>query len=216
MGKGPSQSLCRHLLSVAVLAVCFPAASPSAQGNIVLDFESAASSTKMYAGISNEYSSFGFKLESAAFGSWGTSSANFAGSTALFNLFDNDTTVLSRTDGGVFDLYSIDLSEAFRGGRSTTVDFVGTRVDGTQVVESVAMDGIFGFESFNFSSLSGVTSVFWSQGSSYHQFDNVALGLMGDPNPGGGAVAPVPPAFLLGAFGLALAGLFKRRQSGTA
>lgn len=215
MGKAPSQSACKHLLSVAALAVFVGAASPSALANIVLDFESVASSTKMYAGVSNEYSSFGFKLESSAFASWGTSSSNYAGSTALFNLFDNDTTVLSRTDGGAFNLLSIDLSEAFRGGRSTTVDFVGTRVDGTQVVESVVMDGIFGFESFNFSHLIGVTSVFWSQGSSYHQFDNVALGLMGDPNPGGGAVVPVPGAYLLGAFGLALAGLVKRRQPKT-
>ncbi len=214
MGKGPGQSVCKPLLSVAALAVFVGAASPSALGNIVLDFESAASSTKMYAGVSNEYTSFGFKLESSAFASWGTSSSNYAGSTALFNLFDNDTTVLSRTDGGVFDLYSIDLSEAFRGGRSASVDFVGTRVDGTQVVESVVLDGIFGFESFNFNSLTGVTSVFWSQGSSYHQFDNVALGLMGDPSPGG--VVPVPGAFLLGAFGLTLAGVIKRRQSKTA
>lgn len=191
-------------LFVAVVGVL--ASASTALGNITMDFESLTQSPVLAgsgtAFLADSYSESGFNVKSSAFASWEAGSSNYAGSTALFAMFDTDTVVLSRDNGGVFNLDSIDLSEAFTApGPGAGVNFVGTRRDGSQVQEFVAIDGQFGFETHSFTGFNDLVSVQWQQGTTYHQFDNLSM-----------SVVPVPGAVFLGLVGLGVVSWVRRRR----
>ncbi|MBI4718218.1 MAG: hypothetical protein HY763_10465 [Planctomycetes bacterium] len=186
---------------VGLVALVLASSSSSARANVVLDFE-ALGHNKAVSPFSTYYSEDGFQLESSAFASWGSSTKNYAGSTALFAFFDSDVTTLSQTKGATFDLFSIDLSEAFSSGGYVPVTFIGTKVDGSQVQDSFSLDGAFGFQTHAFRGFTDLVSVQWSQEEQYHQFDNLKLGP---------ATVPIPGAWALGVVGLALAGFAQRR-----
>jgi len=163
-------------------------AGPPSSG-VVIDFESLAATGGSFTFLTT-YSEDGFTLVNAsnptgsfAFASPHTdNSAWFVSSTALFNNFVNGVTVLTREDGGVFDVESIDLAELPPFGTSPrSVPFTGIRADASTVMVTFTTDGPIGFETFAFSGFTNLTSLSWVQVPLFHQFDNIVLDPKGQP-----------------------------------
>jgi hypothetical protein len=130
------------------------------------------------------------------FNTIGTLSTSFDGSTSLYNGDGNSKTVLTRSDGGRFHIFSIDLAELpnFDGTTGDPIDFgsfaltfYGTKFDGS-VVEATAKIGPFPeLTTFNFSSeFTNLLSLEWKQGGGgefdlTHQFDNLRLNDVPEP-----------------------------------
>ena len=125
-------------------------AAPLFAGPITLDFEDLRTESALAFAVGPTYSHEGFALTSvlfpgstnvAEFDYFGTLSNEFYGSTGLLNCCGLNTTVLTRTDGGAFNLLSIDLIEirGFNSDGTQThfgpghVTFVGTRLHGPTV-----------------------------------------------------------------------------------
>lgn len=101
---------------------------------------------------------------------------NYGGSTALSAQWTPSTFSLRKEDGGAFSLASMDLCEISRTAAPATVTFTGHRADGSTVVQSWALDGVFGFQTANFAGFDGVVEVTWvSSSTTLHQFDNVRV-----------------------------------------
>lgn len=102
---------------------------------------------------------------------------NYGGSTALSAQWTPSTLSLRKEDGGAFSLLTMDLCEISRTAATPTVVFTGRRADGTTVVQSAALDGVFGFQTVNFTGFDNLVEVTWvsSSAANFHQFDNVRV-----------------------------------------
>jgi hypothetical protein len=165
-----------------------PSRAATASSQVVIDFESLASP-----GVDNTvvttYLEDGFTLvnattptSSGAFASPQSGNWRFVGSTTLFNNHFAGVTVLTKDDGSVFDVASIDLAEmmglvlgSLLPVESTTIPFTGTRADASTVSVTFTTDGVFGLETFTFSGFTNLTSLSWDQVYPWHQFDNITL-----------------------------------------
>jgi hypothetical protein len=87
-------------------------------GSVIIDFEDLKSTDALIRSLGPVYESNGFTFTAFAaegsdndpnFNTAGTLSTTFYGSTALFNGNGNGLTRLTRTDGGSFNLLSLDL-----------------------------------------------------------------------------------------------------------
>ena len=124
------------------------------------------------------------------------------------------TTTLTRTDGGLFALNRIDLSEDLFAFYTFPVTFSGISATNGMVQQDFWLDGMVGAETFSFDStlFTDLVSVSWQQGdmsnfTSYH-FANV------DVTPLNGPAVPEPVTVLLLASGvLGLVGMYKRRKN---
>ena len=96
---------------ISLLLALVVAASQSS-GAIVIDFESLSHNDPADPVIVPQHAEDGYTVRSRnaamGFGVWGTPNAHFAGSTGMFNL-DAARTILTKDEGGTFDLLSIDL-----------------------------------------------------------------------------------------------------------
>jgi hypothetical protein len=108
------------------------------------------------------------------FVAWKTNDSYFRGSTAIANNHSYGTTVLSRTNGAVFDFLGIELAgfQAFHYG---TVTFYGFR--GFDCVASDSFTFVSGnLQTFRTSRLTNVTEIRWDHSSAaVPQFDNVTV-----------------------------------------
>ncbi len=160
-------------------------AGPPSLG-VVIDFESLAATGGDFTRLTT-YSEDGFTLvnasdptgSSALVSPHTDNSRWFVSSTALFNNFVNGVTVLTKDDGGTFNVTSIDVSELPPFGTAPrTVPFTGTRRDASTVSATFTTDGPIGFETFAFSGFTNLTSLSWVQVSPFHQFDNIVVALL--------------------------------------
>jgi hypothetical protein len=108
------------------------------------------------------------------FVAWKTNDSYYRGSTALANNNSFGTTVLSRTNGAVFDFLGIDLAgfQAFNHGTVTFYAFRG--------FDCVASDSFTyapgNLQTFRTSRLTNVTEIRWDQNTAATpQFDNVTV-----------------------------------------
>lgn len=174
-------------------------------GPITIDFEDLASKDASVRSVGDVYASDGFLFTAFApkgsdndphFNTAGILSTTFYGSTALFNGDGNGLTRLTRKDGGLFNLLSLDLVEVpnFQPGGWPPIDlgsftqtFYGTRADGS-IVQATAKVGPFpAVTNFAFADFHNLVSVEWTQGGGglgsglTHQFDNVELKAVSEP-----------------------------------
>lgn len=189
-------------LGVAMLAQGYALQSSAA----VLDFESLAHADDQLADAGWVYLEEGFKLENAsanAFSTWGSLSPFFSGSTALMNDNDGGLTTLTHASNSAFSLYSVTLSTMFPGisEDGAQVTFSGLRQDNSTVSQTFNIaDGAAQTVSFasGFTNLAVVT---WTNDASYHQFDNITV-----------AAVPEPETYAMFLAGLGLLGLVARRR----
>ncbi len=156
-------------------------------------------------GYRANYSEQGYVFTSSlnsqyALGSWGATSSSFAGSTALYNNYYIQKTALTRADGGLFNIYSLDLSELLKDGKAGTVTFTGYQNGDAKVTQSFTMDGTFGFQTLLLAGFNNLKTLEWTTGglsapagvstATYmSQFDNLFV----DTSDGA-----IPPAFTPG------------------
>lgn len=164
----------KKLLSLMAVGVF---ALPLAANAVVIDFESLQHVDGSIASHGSTYSEDGFTLtqganEPHALATFGTLESRFTGSTALFNDTISGVVTLTRTGGGLFNLFSIDLAE-LNGSSIAQVVFTSNNNDS----QTFTLDGnAFGAETFAFNGLfQGISSVSWVQASPFHQFDNICI-----------------------------------------
>jgi hypothetical protein len=203
------------------LALLLPHAVAAAP--ITIDFEELRADDALIRFVGSTYSSHGFTFTASVplgtdndpgFNTIGTRSSSFAGSTPLYNLNGFGVTTLTRTDGGRFSLFSIDLAETPNfdaagnpvdlGAFSLT--FFGQRAHGPNVEATATISAFPGTTTFLFAGFTDLDSVSWVQGGGgarnlTHQFDNVR-------------VLPVfePSTLLLLGLGLSWATVRSRKQ----
>lgn len=150
---------------------------------ITLNFDSAyhADSGATYRGAYQEqaYNITSSKVTDYAYGNFGSASANFAGSSAFYNNYGYSKNALTRADGDLFNIYSVDISELLKTGQSTTVSFTGYFNGGASITQNFILDGIFGFQTFLFSGFNELKTLEWTtggtSGSLMTQFDNLKV-----------------------------------------
>jgi hypothetical protein len=190
------------VLGLSVLLATTFAATAIAEP-ITIDFDELTSNDAQIRSVGGVYSVDGFTFTAVmapfgndpAFLTIGTLSSSFDGSTSIYNGNSLTETVLTRSDGGRFNLFSIDLAELpnFDGTTGKPIDlgsffltFYGTRFDGS-VVEATAKIGPFpDVTTFAFSGFTNLLSVEWTQGPGgaqgpTHQFDNVRVNEVPEP-----------------------------------
>lgn len=154
--------------------------STTAQALTVIDFESLAQPGDGITSQGFSYTEDGYTLTNTninefPFGTFNTGESRYLGSTALFNDTINGTIVLTKSDGGIFDLLSIDLGELNEPFESSTVTFVGVKADNSTISNTFTLNGVKGFQTFTFTDFTNIISTSWQQVEPFHQFDNIVI-----------------------------------------
>jgi hypothetical protein len=166
---------------------------------LTIDFDELQSADALVRAIGPVYEIDGFVFTATVpsyagntpnFNTVGTFSTSFYGSTPLVNGNAMGGTRLTRADGGIFDLISIDLVEmpSFdpfgspidQG--SFALTFVGTRADSSTVLGTATIAPFSTVTTFTFSEFKNLVSVEWLQGGPAHQFDNVRVEAVPEPS----------------------------------
>jgi hypothetical protein len=191
-------------LAVALCAQGFAVQASAA----TLSFESLASADDNTS-VGRTYVEQGFKLDDITmtsaygFATWGSSNIFFSGSTALMNNNDAGITRLTQVGGGAFKLASVDLTVMYpglTGDGNVAVTFTGTKLDNSTVTQSFNVsDGAP--QTFTFTGFTNLASVTWADNATYHQFDNISV-----------AAVPEPETYAMFLAGLGLMGFAARRR----
>jgi hypothetical protein len=144
----------------------------------LVDFQREEHADSGFAYVGPTYVEEGFRIsknngELYDFATYGLYSTNYNGSTAVFNNTINGLIRLTCADGGDFDLLQIDLSTLSSGNGAAPVNFVGTRVDGSTVTQSVSVADFLTPQTIRFQGFHTLKKVEWIQESPFHQFDNI-------------------------------------------
>ncbi|MGD9947567.1 MAG: PEP-CTERM sorting domain-containing protein [Desulfobulbus sp.] len=197
------------ICSLALFLICGVSMASQAA---VIDFESLAHDDADITDHGATYEEDGYIIKNLAteevsdfppsLATFGVQADGYTGSTALFNDNYQGVTWMTSTDSILFSLASIDLSElADHAGETDTVTFYGLASSGDIVSQSFTLDGIFGMQTFSFSSdFTNLAAAWWKQTDYFMQFDNIAT-----------SAVPEPSAFLL--FGVGLVGLSAATKS---
>jgi hypothetical protein len=142
----------------------------------VMTFESLALNDNSIHNVGSTYTESGFTISypgQIGLLYYGTQRSGYQGLTALFPYAIASLISLTKVGGSPFDLSSIDLTDFTGGGQQTTFNFTGTRADNSTITQSVTVDTLPGFQTFNFSSFTNLAKVEWNSGCSVPQFDNI-------------------------------------------
>jgi hypothetical protein len=128
------------------------------------------------------------------FFSVGTLSPSFTGSTSVYHHISTGEIVLTQTDGELFHLISLDLSELPSFDNRGPIDlgpfdvtFFGVRKNGKTVTATATVSRFPAVTTFTFHGFTNLASVLWFQGAggarglSTHQFDNIVVQIPGQP-----------------------------------
>jgi hypothetical protein len=115
------------------------------------------------------------------FGNWQTGSANYPGSTALFNDRQTGITTLTQVGGGEFAMVSLDLMAFITNSAAQTITFTGTLPNNSTVTQSFLVpasgssitENLFVFTNPGFNDVKSVA--FGAQNAPDYQFDNVIV-----------------------------------------
>ncbi len=152
----------------------------TAQALTVIDFQSLAQSgdsitTQGFSYTEDGYTLTNLNINSSPFATFNTEEPRYLGSTALYNDTVDGTTVLTKNDGDIFDLISIDLGELNQPFDSSKVTFFGTKADNSVISNTFNLNGVKGFQTFAFTDFTNLVSTTWQQVSPFHQFDNIVV-----------------------------------------
>ena len=191
----------RCLLVVGSLMV----ATAAHAGVVTLNFDSLTTNDALEHFLPPVYTEDGFTLTAthdnpqtnpSDFAYFGTLAPQYPGETMLFHHDSLGEITLTRSDGGAFDLFSMELAEVPNldvNGQpvSTSFDitFTGTRADGSAVAEVFNGAGFPAVSTVLFSGFTDLESVHWFQGpgglqpgDGAHQFDNIAVQAVPEPS----------------------------------
>lgn len=120
----------------------------------------------------------GYRVENSGilpFATYGTLDTEFSGSTALINDNADGLTTLTKANGRVFNLISIDLTELIVGdGVDYDVEFTGTTFHRGTVTLAFSLNGLRDTETLYFDArFSDLIAVSWANTGGGHQFDNI-------------------------------------------
>lgn len=157
---------------------------------VVLDFEDlSCARTQPICNVGTVYANKGYTLRYApapddehpvGFHAIGRLWApNVAGSTAMLANSCNASTTLSAQSGKPFSVLALDLAEA-NADAPASVDFIGTKTDGTPVRMTALLDGKPGWQRVVFpSAFYNLKTLTWvqgdCQGNKSHMFDNILV-----------------------------------------
>ena len=156
----------------------------------VITFESLGSGGTNSNSVADGYTESGYQFnnlnhvgDAVAFAVWQTGNTNdFNGSTALFNNYDSGQTEMTQVGGGGFNVTSIDMSCLYLNNPGAfSVSFTGTRADASTVTNTFTLNTPNSVQTFNFSGMSNVVKLDWTQSSPYHQFDNININTVPEP-----------------------------------
>lgn len=211
----PFQLRIKLLKTVAVAAFVSISTGSIGTGQaqaVTIDFEPLSVPGAGLTPIGSNYSEDGFSVSQDPSEPYKLTSINsgdfrFNGSASLFNNTVNGIITLSKNDGNLFNLSSIDL-DWLNGFGQVVVDFAAVKSDLSNVFQSFNLDLSNGFETFSFgNSFNDIRSVSWQQTAPFHQFDNIVIA---NANPG----QPVPePITILGTLAAGGIGAALRRKS---
>jgi PEP-CTERM putative exosortase interaction domain len=193
--------------TLAVLALALPASAAS-----TVDFDELAHN-RPYQTHGHAVSSGGLDFlyqGGSQFYTWGDHRNADPGGAALF-VWGGGRVSVSKSDGGRFDLYSLDFADFEDTGvhQGTEVEF--TFWDGlTTTTETIALDNVKGFQTATLNRENLVWFSMRSVPGRYYQFDNLTWS-----GPAASAV-PEPAAWALMITGFAGAGAAIRRQRASA
>jgi hypothetical protein len=201
----------QRLLLAMIVVACIHTSSVKAD-LVVLDFQSLQQNDFTQHVIGSSYSEDGFTLQAmnsfSTLRSYGTQAWwSYPGSTTLHNGTNGGITRLTKSDGGLFDLLSIDLARLSISAGDVPVTFIGTFLNGSTITQSfnVIRDNpsAISLQTFDFAGFTNLTKVEWTQTSILnHQFDNVQLSTV--------SAVPVPSGIVL--MSIAIVGMCMTRR----
>ncbi|MBI2731789.1 MAG: hypothetical protein HYX44_00250 [Aquabacterium sp.] len=190
MPPSPFAMLRRRRHAIHALVVLASLTGAQAAQAVVLDFEDLiCARTQPTCHVGSVYASKGYTLRYAAapdddhpvgfqaIGKLWTPDAG--GSTAMLANSCNASTVLTAQSGKPFSVLALDLAEA-NADAPVTVEFIGTKTDGTQVRMNAPLDGKPGWQRVVFpSAFYNLKTLTWLQGdcisNKSHMFDNILV-----------------------------------------
>ncbi len=125
----------------------------------------------------------------------------YAGSVSFITHYSDDYAILSKNNGELFDLISIDLDSLY--GSTSHVEFTGIFEDGSTITQAFYLDGNRNnMETFFFTDFTNLVSVSWDnlESASLHHYDNIVL-----------SSVPIPSSIFLLGFGLLIWGCSVRK-----
>ena len=203
----------------AILVAVFLGVAAGSADGAVIDFqalETANANPSNFVPNFNFYDEDGFRLSDGSGilfpGTLTTQWANSGNSTAIHS--NNPTDLITMVDlgGNPFGVSTVDLSELSLSAGTPTARFIGNKVGGGSVIQTIILDDLLGVETFNlqlldpaFSALTSLDFQDFDQSTfTQVQFDNITI-----------TSVPEPTTLLLMASGLACLVGYARRGKAT-